>query len=91
MDTADIQETLLQQIQNYLDGFISKEDYAILAEEYFSAYGNHITETAFYKIFSENIPDCCTVYVDETGNEDEKECRFHEILEKTYDKLKHLK
>lgn len=43
MDTADIQETLLQQIQNYLDGFISKEDYAILAEEYFSAYGNHIT------------------------------------------------
>ena len=87
---AEVQETLLQQIQNYLTGIISKEDYALIAEEYYSSYGNRIKGSEFYKIFSENIPDCCLIYVDEPGNDIEKEYAFHKILAETYDKLKRV-
>ena len=90
MKAAEVRETLLQQMQHYLTGLISKEDYALYAEEYYSSYGHILEGTEFYRIFSDNIPDCCLFYVDEPGNEDEKECNFHKILEETYDKLKHV-
>lgn len=90
MKASNVKETLLQQMHHYLTGLISKEDYALYAEEYYSSYGKLIEGTEFYKIFSDNIPDCCLVYVDEPGNEEEKEYNFHKILEETYDKLKYL-
>ena len=71
-------------------GLISKEDYAIIAEEYYSSYGNIIKGTEFYEIFSDNIPDCCLVNVDEPGDDDKKEYCFHKILEETYDKLRRV-
>ena len=90
MKATEVKKTLLQQIQDYLTGLISKEDYAIIAEENYSSYGNIIRGTEFYEIFSDNIPDCCLVNVDEPGNDDEKEYCFHKILEETYDKLKRV-
>ena len=77
-------------MENYLCGKISKEDYAMIAEEFYTNYGNLIEETQFYKIFSENIPDCCIINVDEPGNEVEKERNFQKILKDTYDQLVHL-
>lgn len=39
-------------------------------------------------MFSETIPDCYIVNVDEPGDEDLKEKDFHEIMVDTYKKLK---
>ena len=39
-------------------------------------------------MFSEAIPDCCIVNVDEPGDEGLKEKEFYEILADTYRKLK---
>ncbi len=90
MNATIVKKTLLQQMENYLCGKISKEDYAMIAEEFYTNYGNLIEETQFYKIFSENIPDCCIINVDEPGNEVEKERNFQKILKDTYDQLVHL-
>ena len=49
-----------------------------------------IVETSFYKIFSEAIPDCCIINVDEPGNEIEKERDFRKILTETYFRLKEV-
>ena len=49
-----------------------------------------IIETSFYKIFSEEIPDCCIINVDEPGNEIEKERDFRKILAETYIRLKEV-
>lgn len=90
MNAKMVKKTLLQQMENYLSGKISKEDYAMTAEEFYTNCADHIAETEFDKIFMENIPDCCTMNVDEPGNEDEKERNFQEILKDTYDQLVHL-
>ena len=49
-----------------------------------------IVETSFYKIFSETIPDCCIINVDEPGNEIEKERDFRKTLTETYIRLKEV-
>lgn len=90
MNTQEIKKTVLQQMKNYLNGTISKEDYARIAEEFYTKYGHCIAGTDFHKIFSENIPDCCIINVDEPGNEDKKERDFQKIMKDTYKKLLHL-
>ena len=90
MNAQEVKKLLLQQMENYLSGKISKEDYAIIAEEFYTNYGNCIAGTEFGKIFSKKIPNCCITNVDEPGNEDEKERDFQKIMEDTYEKLVHL-
>lgn len=90
MNAQEIKKSLLQQMKNYLTGKISKESYAMIAEEFYTNYGNRIAGTKFDKIFSEEIPNCCIINVDEPGNEDEKERDFQKIMKDTYKKLMHL-
>ena len=72
LDIVEIQNTLLKQMGDYLEGLISKEKYAQDAEQFYSKYGHCIEETEFYEVFSEAIADCYIVNVDELGDEDLK-------------------
>lgn len=90
MDQEKVKRILLEQIQEYLDGEITKEEYEAMAEPFYSQYCHLIIEPSFYKIFSEEIPDCCIINVDEPGNEIEKERDFRKILTETYIRLKEV-
>ena len=90
MNQEKVKRILLGQIWEYLDGEITKEEYETMAEPFYSQYCQLIVETSFYKIFSEAIPDCCIINVDEPGNEIEKERDFRKILTETYFRLKEV-
>lgn len=88
MDAKEVRDTLLYQMEEYLNGKITKENYAIMAELFYSRYAYLIENTKFYDVFSDAIPDCCIVNVDEPGNEEEKERDFYRIVKETYEQLK---
>lgn len=90
MNQEKVKRMLLGQIREYLDGKITKEEYEAMAEPFYSQYCHLIIETSFYKIFSEEIPDCCIINVDEPRNEIEKERVFRKILAETYIRLKEV-
>ena len=90
MNQEKVKRILLGQIWEYLDGEITKEEYEAMAEPFYSQHCHLIVETSFYKIFSETIPDCCIINVDESGNEIEKERDFRKILTETYIRLKEV-
>ena len=81
MDQEKVKRILLKQIQEYLDGEISKEEYEAMAEPFYSKYFHLIIGTSFYKIFSEEIPDCCIINVERD---------FRKILTETYIRLKEV-
>ena len=82
-----VEATLLQQMRKYLNSEITKEEYAIIAEEFFTNYGYIIAGTKFYEVFSDNILNCCLINNDEPGNEDEKEREFQKIIRDIYEQL----
>ena len=88
MNQEKVKRILLGQIWEYLDGEITKEEYEAMAEPFYSQHCHLIVETSFYKIFSETIPDCCIINVDEPGNEIERD--FRKILTETYIRLKEV-
>ena len=90
MNQEKVKRILLGQIREYLDGEITKEEYEAMAEPFYSQHCHLIVETSFYKIFSETIPDCCIINVDEPGNEIEKERDFWKILTETYIRMKEV-
>lgn len=90
MNQEKVKRILLGQIREYLDGEITKEEYEAMAEPFYSQYCHLIIETSFYNLFSETIPDCCIINVDEPGNEIEKERDFRKILTETYIRLKEV-
>lgn len=85
-----VETILLQQMEKYLRGEITKEEYAIITEEFYTKYGHIIEGTKFYEAFSENIPDCCLINVDEPGNEDGKEREFLKTIRDIYEQLINL-
>ena len=51
MNQEKVKRILLEQIREYLDGEITKEEYEAMAEPFYSQYCHLIIETSFYKIF----------------------------------------
>mgnify|MGYP005749486465 CR=1 FL=1 len=90
MNVKEVRDALLYQMELYFNGKMTKEEYAIMAESFYSQYAYLIEHTQFYDIFSAAIPDCCIINVDEPGNEDKKELDFHRIVKETYEQLKML-
>jgi hypothetical protein len=76
-----IKQELLRQIQQYLDGQISKELYYEIAHDYFEMYAEIIKGTDFYNVFLNYIPDACLIYIDEPGHVEDKDKLFKETLE----------
>lgn len=84
-------DTLLQQIKDYLDGKISKEEYYDIAENYYTANANRDFNFEFQKCFIENVANACLYYIDEPGLTDaEKEKYFYEAMSKAYLELQKL-
>ena len=90
MNQEKVKRILLGQIRDYLDGEITKEEYEAMAEPFYSQYCHLILETSLYKIFSEEIRDCCCLFVDEPGTELEWERAVRKILTETYIRLKEV-
>jgi hypothetical protein len=91
MTPDDVKRELLAQINRYLNHEISKEEYADVAEPFFTCHAELIKNIMFYNVFTDIVPDACLYYVDEPGlTEEQKEILFHEQLANAYLKLKDL-
>lgn len=90
MEASKIIEQLKMQMKFFLDGKISRKDYGAISEECISEYGAVIQNTEFYKIFMETVPDLCLFYIDEPGDERQKEEEFREGMKEVYDQLMNL-
>ena len=51
VNAKKVQSALLHQMEQYLDGKITKEEYTIATESFYSRYAYLIVDTRFYEIF----------------------------------------
>ena len=89
-DVDTVRQEMLGQIQQYLDGLISKELYYEIAHDYFERYAEAIKGTDFYNVYLNYIPDACTFYIDEPGYPEEQDKLFKESMEEAYSLLRKL-
>ena len=82
--------TLLNQIELYLNGKITRQTFNFIAEEYYTENADLIVNTKFHEVYSQIVPDACLFYIDEPGYEVDKEKCFHKEMEKAYELLKPL-
>ncbi len=87
MDKNAIILNLLSQMKDFLDGSISKEEYGKVAEETITKVGKYIDDTDFYRAFMEVIPELCLDYIDEPGDEQQKDMMFIEGMKNAYKEL----
>jgi len=91
MIAENVKKELLTQIRRYLNNELTKEQYADIAEPYFTEYAKHIEDSEFYRVFESIIPDACIFYIEEPGlEEQEKEKQFKKQLERAYLELRDL-
>lgn len=85
MAPDDVKRELLAQISRYLNSEITKEEYADIAESFFTRHAELIVNSRFYRVFIDSVPDACLYYIDEPGLiEEKKEKLFREQLTSTY-------
>lgn len=83
-----VEQQLLNQMKQYLDREITREEYADIAESYYSENASTIENSNFSNAFLRSIPDACLIYIDEPGGiEEGKEEAFYSIVSQTYDEL----
>lgn len=84
-------ETILNQIQDYLNKKITKEEYYEQSEAFYTEYAFTYENAEFHKYFLHTVPDICLIYIDEPGLAPEiKEEKFHEALQEAYIELQKL-
>lgn len=84
-------ETLLKQIKEYLDGEITKEEYYLIAESFYSKYANTYENPLFHECFMANVADACLFYIDEPGlPPEQREELFYQSLSEAYSELQKL-
>ena len=86
----EVKKTMLNQIEQYLNGEITRRDLDDIAEEYYTENAHIIDGTEFYKVYSQIIIDACLVDVEEPGDEEKQENHFHGEMEKAHKLLKPL-
>lgn len=85
MHSTFFKETLLNQIKDYLDGKITKEEYYELAEPFYSKYAASYQNPLFHKYFVNMVADACLIYIDEPGQTPEiREKMFYKSLSEAY-------
>jgi len=84
-ESITFKETILNQIKEYLDGNITKEDYYEMSEEFYSKYANTYQNPLFHECFIHTVADACLLYIDEPGLAPEvREKMFHQSLSEAY-------
>lgn len=86
----EVKKTMLNQIEQYLNGKITRRDFDDIAEEYYTENAHIIDGTEFHNVYSKIIIDACIVDVEEPGDEEKQETHFHREMEKAYKLLKPL-
>lgn len=89
-NSIEVKKKLLNQIEQYLNNEITRMDFGRIAESYYTKNAHLIKDTDFYNIYSAVIPDLCLIYIDEPGQEDEKENCFRDGIEQVFKSLKEL-
>ena len=85
MGGMEFREILLNQMKEYLDGNIAKEEYYEQAEAFYIKYADDYNNPLFHKCFMDTVPDGCLFYIDEPEMSPEtKESKFHEALQGAY-------
>ena len=78
-------ETILNQIKDYLDGKITKEEYYEIAEPFYSKYADTYQNPLFHEYFINTVADAFLCYIDEPGLTPEiREKIFHNSLSEAY-------
>lgn len=81
----EFQETLLNQIKDYLDGKITKEEYYEMSEDYFTQYSHNCNNKLFLEYYLSTIPDACLFYIDEPSFTSESNDElFYKALSEAY-------
>ena len=81
----ELRETLLNQIKEYLDGKITKEEYYAKAEPFYIKYAHNCNKTLFLEYFLATIPDACLFYIDEPNfTSESNDEMFYKMLSEVY-------
>lgn len=84
-ESITFKETLLNQIKEYLDGKITKEEYYEKAEPFYSKYADTYENPLFHEYFMNTVADACLIYIDEPGLTPEiRETMFYKSLSEAY-------
>ncbi|MCI5621041.1 MAG: hypothetical protein MR355_05705 [Lachnospiraceae bacterium] len=87
----DFKQTLLNQMKEYLDGNITKEEYYEISEAFYTKYAHTYDNPLFHKYFLNTVADACLIYIDEPGLTPEmREAEFYKSLSDAYINLQNL-
>lgn len=90
-DDIEFKEILLKQIKEYLDGKITKEEYYVVAESFYSKYANNYNNELFHEYFLATVADACLFYIEEPSvTSENNEELFYKALSEAYLNLKEL-
>ena len=84
-NSVTFKETLLNQIKDYLDGKITKEEYYEIAETFYSKYADTDQNALCHEYFINTVADACLCYIVEPVLTPEiREKMFHKSLSEAY-------
>ena len=64
MSEQEIKDEFKNNMLRYLNGEITRYQYADITEPFYTEYISNIEHTEFYTIFSKYIPEACILYAD---------------------------
>ena len=80
--------TILQQIEAYLNGAVSKDEYYDIAESFYSRFASEYDNPLFHQYFLGTVADACTIYIEEPGlYPEDRERLFHKVMSEAYQEL----
>lgn len=89
----EFKKTLLNQIKDYLDGKITKEEYGMISEEFYSEYADACDDQLFRERYLNTVADACLFYIDEPAgvlSPEKVEELFYQSLSEAYGELQDL-
>lgn len=92
MNGIEFREKILEQMQAYLTGKITKEEYYDISELFYTEYANSYSNSRFHQVFLDTVADACLIYIDEPGlTPYKKEELFYETVKDAYAQLVQIK
>lgn len=81
MERNAFYNTILQQIEAYLKGSISKDEYYDIAEPFYSRFASEYDNPLFHQYFLGTVENACTIYIEEPGlSPEDRERLFLKVM-----------
>lgn len=88
MERNAFYNTILQQIEAYLKGSVSKDEYYDIAESFYSRFASEYDNLLFHQYFLGTVADACTIYIEEPGlSPEDRERLFHKVMSEAFQEL----